>query len=38
MIVPRYLVIRSCCAGARWLEPEGWLHTYEMVMEQFVKI
>ena len=25
----------SCCAGARCLGPEGWLHTYEMVTEHF---
>ena len=28
-------VALSCCAGARCLEPEGWLHMYEMVMEHF---
>ena len=25
----------SCCAGARCLGPEGWLHTYEIVTEHF---
>ena len=24
-----------CCAGARCLGPEGWLHTYEIVTEHF---
>ena len=28
-------VALSCCAGARCLGPEGWLHTYEMVMHHF---
>ena len=28
-------VALSCCAGARWLGPEWWLHTYKMVMEHF---
>ena len=28
-------VVLSCCAGARCLRPEGWLHTYEMVTEHF---
>ena len=25
----------SCCADARCLGPEGWLHSYEMVTEHF---
>ena len=25
----------SCCAGARCLMPEGWLHIYKMVTEHF---
>ena len=28
-------VALSCCADARCLRPEGWLLTYEMVMEHF---
>ena len=28
-------VAQSCCAGARCLGLEGWLHTYEMVKEHF---
>ena len=34
LLVPA-LVAQCCCAGARCLGPEGWLHTYEMVTEHF---
>ena len=30
-------VALSCCAGARYLGPVGWLHTYEMVAEHVAK-
>ena len=33
--VSEVLVPASCCVGARCLEPVGWLHTFEMVMEHF---
>ena len=29
------LVALSCCVWARFIGPEGWLHTYEMVTEYF---
>ena len=40
-LVPRFglwseLQPLTCCAAARCLTPEGWLHTNEMVMEHFV--
>ena len=34
LLVPRFGAL-SCCAGAGYLGPKRWQHTYEMDMEHF---